>query len=647
MDDLNNQQELREGSELQNGRYRIVRKLGQGGFGITYEGVQTGLERTVAIKEFFMKDYCNRDDATNSVSVGTKGSAQLVDNFRKKFLKEARFIAQLGDVPHVVRIHDIFEENGTAYYVMEYVNGGSLKQLVAGKGALSEQKAISYITQIGQALHSLHQHNILHLDVKPDNVLLNSRGEAVLIDFGVSKRYDQTGSQTSTTPIGLSKGYAPFEQYKDGGMELFTPATDIYSLGATLYYLLAGHTPPEADEIMENGLAERPTSVSPAVWNAIEQAMQPLKKNRPQSVDVFLAMLGTTGAVLPPVVDDDNSKTVLSSEATSIETVRATQPKSMPTQPQRAETKPQSVATKLQQPAASTPPPVYKKQALLSKQTMIALLLFVGTIVCLLLYRYGMTHNFFDYGNYDDIEDWDAKWREMEVAFHRFWRNFNIIWYLLPLIGYVLLYRLASNRSVRFFTLMSAICCAGGILTSFISYQLIIRNYTSGSDVNETLMKIIGYAWFALDLGVIYAQSVLLNNNVLSDKNKTWVGVLMLCRIMSISVSAANIVTGGLVDLFTKTKDSMSGYNDSISYQDLFDGSGLYAMFWQILTLFTAFAFWHLARSEAFSKPYNATEPVRLTPLNKWMGAAVTGIVIVTIGLYLLYTTLMREFIKM
>ena len=92
MDDLNNQQELREGSELQNGRYRIVRKLGQGGFGITYEGVQTGLERTVAIKEFFMKDYCNRDDATNSVSVGTKGSAQLVDNFRKKFLKEARFI---------------------------------------------------------------------------------------------------------------------------------------------------------------------------------------------------------------------------------------------------------------------------------------------------------------------------------------------------------------------------------------------------------------------------------------------------------------------------------------------------------------------------------------------------------------------------
>ena len=269
-----------------------------------------------------MKDYCNRDDVTNSVSVGTKGSMQLVDNFKKKFLKEARFIAQLSDVPHIVRIYDVFEENQTAYYVMEYINGGSLKELVRKNGPLNEQQAIGYITQIGQALQSLHQHNILHLDVKPENVLLNSRGEAVLIDFGVSKRYDQTGSQTSTTPIGLSKGYAPIEQYKDGGMELFTPATDIYSLGATLYYLLAGHTPPEADEVMENGLPERPASVSPAVWNAIGQAMQPIKKNRPQSVDAFLSLLGNTSIVPPPVVNEDDPKTQLSSKTTSVNTVK-------------------------------------------------------------------------------------------------------------------------------------------------------------------------------------------------------------------------------------------------------------------------------------------------------------------------------------
>ena len=631
MDDTNNQQELKAGSQLQNGRYRIVRKLGQGGFGITYEGVQTGLERTVAIKEFFMKDYCNRDDATSRVSVGSKGSAQQVDTFRKKFLKEARLIAQMGDVPHIIRIHDIFEENDTAYYVMEYINGGSLKQLVAGKGALNEQQAVGYITQIGQALHSLHQHNILHLDVKPDNVLLNSRGEAVLIDFGVSKRYDKTGSQTSTTPVGLSKGYAPFEQYKDGGMELFTPATDIYSLGATLYFLLKGHTPPEADEVMENGLPQRPANVSPAVWNAIEQAMQPLKKSRPQSVDVFLAMLGTAASVAPsvsPVVSNDDSNTILSSEATSVDTVRATQPK--------------SVATKLQKPAASTPPLAYKASSLLSKQTMIALLLFVGTIVYLLMYRYGTTHNFFDYGNYDDIEDWEAKWREMETAFHTFWRNSTMISFLLPLIGYILLYRLASNRAARLYTLISVVCTVGLMVTTFVYYQILIKA-PHPSNSEQQLMEYIRYTCIVPQLGLVYALSVLLSNNGLSAKSKAWIGVLLLSRVLPLSENVADFVTGGMVGVFYKTLESMGFYFDS---HDFFTGSGLYDVLWQIIILLTAFAYWHLARSEAFSRPYNAAEPVRLSPLNKYMGAAVASAAIVTIGLYLFYTTLMRGFVK-
>ena len=289
-------QELQTGIELQGGKYRIVRKLGQGGFGITYEGVQTGLERPVAIKEFFMKDYCNRDTATSHVSIGSEGSTQLVETFRKKFLKEAHFIAQLDNVPHIIRIYDVFEENGTAYYVMEYLDGGSLKQKVARDGALSEEQALTYISQLGQALSALHQNNILHLDVKPDNVLLNGRGEAVLIDFGISKRYDKTGSQTSSTPVGLSKGYAPSEQYQDGGVDLFTPATDIYSLGATLFYLLVGHTPPDANEVLENGLPPCPARVRPELWKAIEQAMQPRKKDRPQTVEAFLAMIGSGNA---------------------------------------------------------------------------------------------------------------------------------------------------------------------------------------------------------------------------------------------------------------------------------------------------------------------------------------------------------------
>lgn len=287
-------QELQNGSLLQNGKYRIVKVLGQGGFGITYEGIQTGLNRRVAIKEFFMKEYCNRDTSTSHISVGTEGSVDMVNDFRQKFLKEAQLIASLEDAPHVVRIHDIFEENNTAYYVMEFLGNGSLNSLLKERGALPEAEAIAYIRQVGEALEFLHNHNTLHLDIKPSNVLLNKKGEVVLIDFGVSKHYDQSGSQTSSTPVGLSKGFAPSEQYQSGGVQQFTPATDIYSLGATLYCLLTGQTPPEASVVFEDGLPPRPHYVSESTWQAITKAMEPRRKDRTQSVAQFIADLGSS-----------------------------------------------------------------------------------------------------------------------------------------------------------------------------------------------------------------------------------------------------------------------------------------------------------------------------------------------------------------
>lgn len=287
-------QELQNGSLLQNGKYRIVKVLGQGGFGITYEGIQTGLNRRVAIKEFFMKEYCNRDTTTSHISVGTEGSVDMVNDFRQKFLKEAQLIARLEDAPHVVRIHDIFEENNTAYYVMEFLGNGSLNSLLKERGALPEAEAIAYIRQVGEALEFLHNHNTLHLDIKPSNVLLNKKGEVVLIDFGVSKHYDQSGSQTSSTPVGLSKGFAPSEQYQSGGVQQFTPATDIYSLGATLYCLLTGQTPPEASVVFEDGLPPRPHYVSESTWQAITKAMEPRRKDRTQTVAQFIADLGNS-----------------------------------------------------------------------------------------------------------------------------------------------------------------------------------------------------------------------------------------------------------------------------------------------------------------------------------------------------------------
>ena len=131
----------------------------------------------------------------------------------------------------------------------------------------------------------------MHLDVKPSNILLRNNGEAVLIDFGISKRYDDTGNQTSSAPIGISKGYAPLEQYKQGGVKTFSPGTDIYSLGATLFYLLTSQQPPEASDVNDEGLPALPTKISPLIRKAIQGAMQPRCKDRPQNINEFLTLL--------------------------------------------------------------------------------------------------------------------------------------------------------------------------------------------------------------------------------------------------------------------------------------------------------------------------------------------------------------------
>ena len=279
------------GTLLKNGDYRIEKVLGQGGFGITYLAEQTGLGRKVALKEFFMQEHCNRDADTAQVSVPSDGSKKLVERFRQKFLKEARLIASF-DNGNIIKIFDVFEENGTAYYVMEYLEGKSLKAMVEEGGALAESTALKYIRQVADALREIHSNNFLHLDVKPANIMLNRKGQAVLIDFGISKHYDEGGHQTSSALIGTSEGYAPLEQYESGALDSFTPATDIYALGATLFFLLTGIRPPKAGDIMNDGLPVLPQEISPAVRNAIDVAMQPRRKDRPQSIADFLALLG-------------------------------------------------------------------------------------------------------------------------------------------------------------------------------------------------------------------------------------------------------------------------------------------------------------------------------------------------------------------
>lgn len=276
---------------LHNGRYTIVKMLGQGGFGITYLAWDNVQGRSVAIKEFFMKELCNRKGATRNVSVPSTGSRGIVDKFKKKFIKEAVTISHLSH-PNIIKIYDIFEEHSTAYYVMQYIGGGSLGDLLKATPGhkLGEDAALGYIRQVGNALSYMHKLNINHLDIKPDNIM-NDNGRAVLIDFGVAKRYDSDGHQTSTTPVGISHGYAPLEQYKQGGVSEFSPTTDVYSLGATLYKLLVGTTPPDANDVMESGLPGIDDKMPPSIAKAVKKAMNPKRAYRYKSIDDFLVAL--------------------------------------------------------------------------------------------------------------------------------------------------------------------------------------------------------------------------------------------------------------------------------------------------------------------------------------------------------------------
>ena len=284
---------------LQNKKYKIEKIIGQGGFGITYKAIMKEtvsgslgnmeVDVPVAIKEFFMKDTCEREEGTGKITVPSQGSRALVELYRKKFVKEAKNLAQMNH-PHIVKVVDVFEENDTVYYVMQYLSGGSLADYVKQHSALDEAIAIKYIQQIGPALEYMHQKHICHYDVKPSNILLDDKGSAMLIDFGISKGYTEEGHQTSSTPVGISAGYAPLEQYQQS-LQDFSPATDVYGLAATLFYLLTGKNPPEASIVLNEGIGDKSIGISDTVWHAIEQGMNPRKKDRVQTVSEFLKLM--------------------------------------------------------------------------------------------------------------------------------------------------------------------------------------------------------------------------------------------------------------------------------------------------------------------------------------------------------------------
>ena len=282
---------LKKGTLLQGGKYKIEKVLGQGGFGITYLATQINLNRKVAIKEFFMKDMCCTEEDTNQVYY-ISSDRNFVDNFKNKFIKEAQTISSLNH-RNIIRIHDTFEENGTAYYAMEYIDGCSISDILKQQGKLQEDVAIQYIKEVAEALNYIHSKHINHLDIKPSNIMVRQvDNSVVLIDFGVAKQYDLlTDEGTTSTPVGVSHGYSPLEQYSDGGVQNFSPQSDIYALGATLYTMVVGEKPPHAVSISQNGSPTIPNTISPNIRNAITAAMKLKRSERPQSVSSFVNIL--------------------------------------------------------------------------------------------------------------------------------------------------------------------------------------------------------------------------------------------------------------------------------------------------------------------------------------------------------------------
>lgn len=271
------------------GAYRIERVLGQGSFGITYLATHLVLNKKVAVKEFFMKGLNSRG-AGGLVTGMEEGS--LPYNYGQKFKKEALNLAIL-DHPNIVRVTDSFKENGTYYYVMEYIEDENLNEYVENHH-INELEAVEIIKSIADALIYMHEkHHMLHLDLKPGNVMRRiSDGQVFLIDFGLSKHYRENGEPETSTSIGLGTlGYAPIEQENQSRNGEFRPTIDIYALGATLYKLLTRETPPVASELVSNdGLLESnllSKGISQRIIDVVRTSMSPNITKRFQTVRDF------------------------------------------------------------------------------------------------------------------------------------------------------------------------------------------------------------------------------------------------------------------------------------------------------------------------------------------------------------------------
>jgi serine/threonine protein kinase len=234
--------QLRCGTVLA-GKYLVGRSLGQGGFGITYTGWDLNLELKIAIKEYYPEGFASRELTMQSTVLPLSGRG---DDFflkgRDKFVDEAKALAKFSNLPGVVNVRDYFTANGTAYIVMEFLDGRTLKEISRERGRMPVAEVLQLLEPLFSSLEQVHAAGILHRDISPDNIIVRREGGAKLLDFGAARQFSTQGEKSNT--INVKHGFAPEEQYRTRGEQ--GPWTDIYALCATIYALTTGKLPPQA-----------------------------------------------------------------------------------------------------------------------------------------------------------------------------------------------------------------------------------------------------------------------------------------------------------------------------------------------------------------------------------------------------------------
>ena len=284
-------------------RYKIGRVLGEGGFGITYIGIDTVLNLKVAIKEFYMSGYVNRNhDASPNVFATLGTHRDTFEKNREKFLNEARVLAQFYGEAGIVGVRDFCEENGTAYIIMDFLNGVDLKTYLEQKGRLAPEDAVKLLMPVMTSLQHVHAEGIIHRDISPDNIMVMEDGSTKLLDFGAAREISQTDIKSLS--VILKPGYAPEEQYRSKGRQ--GPWTDVYALAATLYKCIVGATPDDAMERMYRDRLPSPAAADAAcpiaISNVIIKGLAVRQADRYQDVASFLADLKTA------MEDPDNAE---------------------------------------------------------------------------------------------------------------------------------------------------------------------------------------------------------------------------------------------------------------------------------------------------------------------------------------------------